>query len=253
LVLGEGAGYLAPQVRVQRAERRTEIIARPDMRLVVVEAVVVDGDEHPPRLEPRRHHFGNEGVPGWETRQVLRDVLPALPSVARDAPVAIVLPGIVDARLLRLLSERDDRRPLGYAVVARDRDIAALQPHRDDGVAVRTAGQVRADRRPRIAAIGGLEHFVRRGQERTWIVWRQHERSIPVEAVRFTLRRRGAHVRGGRTNRLRLARNLVASDHVPILRLGVDDARIAKVGKRDETVTTFDLEPVVVHDAAGLA
>ena len=70
-----------------------------------------------------------------------------------------------------------------------------------------------------------------------------------MEAIRFAGRGIDHVLRRG-TNRLRLARHLVATHHVAVLRLGVDDARVTQIGDRHEAVAAKNLEPVVVEDAA---
>ena len=70
-----------------------------------------------------------------------------------------------------------------------------------------------------------------------------------MKAVRFAGRGIDHVLRRG-ANRLRLARHLVATHHVAVLRLGVDDARVTQVGDRHEPVAAKNLEPVIVEDAA---
>ena len=61
------------------------------------------------------------------------------------------------------------------------------------------------------------------------------------------------HVCSGRPNALRLARHDVTANHVPALRLRVDNPRISEVRHRDEAVAPTHLVPVVVGDPDVLA
>ena len=56
----------------------------------------------------------------------------------------------------------------------------------------------------------------------------------------------------GRPNALRLAGDFVLARHVAVLRLAVDDARVATIRDGDEAVAALHLEPVVVADAAAV-
>ena len=70
-----------------------------------------------------------------------------------------------------------------------------------------------------------------------------------METIRFT--GRGVHhVLRRRANRLGLASHLVATHHVAVLRLGINDARVTQVGNGDETVAAQNLEPVIIENAA---
>ena len=74
-----------------------------------------------------------------------------------------------------------------------------------------------------------------------------------MESEGLALCRCRRHVRGRRPDGLGLAGHFVPPNHVAVLRLGVDDARIAQVRNRHKSIATLDLEPVVVHDSARLA
>ena len=69
-----------------------------------------------------------------------------------------------------------------------------------------------------------------------------------MEAILFASRR-VRHILQRRPNGLRFARHLVAANHVAILRLGVDDARVFQIGNRHEPIAAKHLEPVVVEDS----
>ena len=82
LILGERSRHLTSQVRVERPKRRAEIAAYPDVRLIVIESMVVDGDVDRACVESRRYHLRNERVTRGESRQMRRDILPAATAVA---------------------------------------------------------------------------------------------------------------------------------------------------------------------------
>ena len=70
-----------------------------------------------------------------------------------------------------------------------------------------------------------------------------------MKAIRFA--GRGVHhvLRRG-ANRLRLTGHLVATHHVAVLRLGINDARVTQIGNGHEAVAAKNLEPVIIEDAA---
>ena len=247
-IFGECARHLTSEPIGHAREGGTGVLAHPGVWPVVVFTMVVDGHIHRGRVEPGRHHARDEPA-RREPGDAARDVRPRSAVVPRHLHVAVVGAGEVHPRLPGRLGEGDDGRPLRNAVVARNVDVGALHSHRGDGVAVRVAREVGTDDRPRVAAVGRLEHAVRRREQRAGIVRREHQRRVPVPAVRLAGIRRWRHVAGVRPDVLRFARDLVLAGDVTVLRLGVHNPRIAQVGNRDESVTALNLEPVVVHDA----
>ena len=188
-------------------------------------------------------------MPGGKPSKILRDIRPGLATVLRHLHGAVIGARVIHASHLGRLGQCHNGRPLRNAIVARDRGLTALETHRHDVVALLVLREIRTDRLPRIAAIVAAEHPIGRRQQNARIVWRQHQWRIPVEAIRLASRSVRHILRGG-PNGLRFTSDLVAPSHVAILRLGVDDARIAKVRNGHESITTLNLEPVVVENAA---
>jgi hypothetical protein len=81
VILRERANVLAHEIVDDRPERLAVIVAHPDVRRVVVEPMVVDGDEHGAVIIQRGHDLAHERA-RREHRDVLRDVLPRLAGVA---------------------------------------------------------------------------------------------------------------------------------------------------------------------------
>ena len=189
---------------------------------------------------------------GRKTGQVLRDIRPRLSAVPGHTHRAVVSAGVVHAGLLGRLRQRDNCRPLRNSIVPGNVDLATLKPHGYDIVALFVRGEIGADRFPRITTIGAAEDAICRREQHTRVGWRQHQWRVPMEAIRFA-RRRIRHVLRGRPNRFRLTRHLVATRHVPVLRLSINDARVAEIGNGNESITTLNLEPVVIEYASAHA
>ena len=247
LIFGDGACDFWTEVVDGRGKRFAEIGADPDVRGVVVEAVVVDGDVHRARIERRGHHAADV-APRGEARKILSDVLPRLATVARHAEHAVVGAGVEHAGLFLAFANRDDRRVADNPVVLADGNVGALEPHRHDGVAIGVGGEVWADDRPRVAAIGALEEAIARHIEHARIAGREHNRGVPHEAIRLVLRRRRAHVERIRADRLGLAGHLVAADDVAVLRFGIHDARVPEILHGFKAIAALNLEELVVVD-----
>ena len=126
LIFGERACRFAGEIVDDRVERRAEVGAHPDVRRVVVEPMVVDGDVHRARVVRRRNHSADPTA-SRKAGKILRDVLPRLAAVARHVQQAVVAARVVHPGLLRRLGERDERWILRDAVVARDANLRAFE------------------------------------------------------------------------------------------------------------------------------
>ena len=120
----------------QRRERRAVVRADPQVGREVIQAVIVDRHVHRRGIKARRDDSAHERVSRREARQVFRDVRPRRAAVLRHADGAVIRTRVKNAGLLRRLGERDDRWPRGDAIVLRDRDLAALETHRHDIIAL---------------------------------------------------------------------------------------------------------------------
>ena len=88
-VLGEGLHDLAAQSGVETTKGRAEVGGHPDVRRVVVVAVIVDGDVRGPGVDAGGHDLRHECVRG-KAGDARRDVAPGATTIARHPHDAVV-------------------------------------------------------------------------------------------------------------------------------------------------------------------
>jgi hypothetical protein len=114
--------------------------------------------------------------------------------------------------------------------------------HHRERVAVDLAGQVAADRRPRVAAVVAPVEPVRREVQPLRVVRAEHQRAVPVPP------RRRLALAGHRLNLHPLAGlAVVPADHA-VLQHPVYGVRVGRIDLAVEPVAALDHEPVLVHD-----
>ena len=98
-----------------------------------------------------------------------------------------------------------------------------------------------------ITMIRGLEHLVRRHEQRVGVVRRENHGRVPVPAQRG--------LAGGRLglDGLTLVRIAIHTQHVAALRLAVDGARVVRIDERHEAVVWPDVNPVEVANTKSTA
>ncbi len=228
---------------------RTEVVAAVDAGIhigaVIVGTMVVEGRIHDVHVVRGRRQARHIRIRRHALEPV-GDVGPGL-AVLRHVHLAVVGAGIEHAGVLRRFDQLHDVAVGLHAVVSGDGDLLAGDAHQPQVVAIGRGREIGADRRPRLAAIGGLEHHVGADINGRRIVRRHQDRRVPVPAQRrFAARRQ-------RADRLALVADLVDARDVAVLRLGVDDARVRRIDLRFEAVAAVDLEPLIVGDAGAAA
>ena len=152
--------------------------------------------------------------------------------------------GPEDALLLRRLGEGEDRAVhLDAGVVAGDRAAGPLL------LVLVVAGQVAADRLPRLAAVAGAEQHVGGVVEHLRVVRREHHRGGPLEAVLHLGRRDAGRVRRPGGDVAGLAGAVVVPGQVAAVLAGVDDVRVVRVGHGEAGLAAADGVPVAQPNA----
>ncbi len=184
-------------------------------------------------------HSGRPGI-------VLGDVLPLAAAVPRDVHEAVVAARPDQTLLQRRLGDHEDRAVgLDAGVVAGDRTAGPLL------LGLVVAGQVRADRRPGLAAVArcGRARW-RRGRRSSGRAARRAIGRGPLEAVAHVLAGpAGGVVRPG-ADVARLPRAVVVARHDAQVLAGVDDVRVGGVGDHPAGLAAAHAVPVGVGDPA---
>ena len=172
-------------------------------------------------------------------RQAAPDVGPRGAPVARHLHLPVVGAHPDPAWVLGRLADRVDRRVhLGGRVVHRDpARLLLLLPRRI------VRGEVRRDPVPRLAVVPRAEQELGADVERAFLIRREMDRRVPVEAQFLSLV----------GLRLDVARLEGAAVHAPdeaALRLGVDEVGIRGIGEHPEAVAAVQVLPAVAGDAA---
>src|SRR5688572_7802649 len=176
-----------------------------------------------------------------------RHVRPAHAAVARDVHETIVTANPDQAFRARRFRDGKDRCPrLDTGVVAGDRSARPL-------LAFLVIGrQVRADHRPRLAAIGGPEQHLRGVIDHVRIVWRARNRRGPLKAIPHVFPAMARWILGPGADVTRLLRAMVvARDDAEIL-AGVHDVGIVRLRDDVAGFTSADVVPVRARDAGGV-
>src|SRR5262245_13618446 len=97
--------------------------------------------------ESRWNDFRDEHALG-RALQLIEDLRPALAAVARHLQGPVVGARVIQSGTLRRFRERDDRWPRLDAIVSREPDLAPLDAHRHDVIAVGAAGEIAAHGHP---------------------------------------------------------------------------------------------------------
>ena len=203
--------------------------------LVVVEGGVDDVGVMLRRLEPRDvRHVGHAGD--------VIDLPPVPAAVFGDLNQAVVGADVDQPLLQRRLGQRDDvavprrRCPFGHGI------DTPHPPHDRQLVAVDVAGEIGADRFPGVAAIVAAEEILRGEVDAVAVVRADDERRVPVQAQRL-------HAAGRlRLDVERLAGALVEAHQAAVLRFGIDDVLVLRVGDGAEAVAALRDVPVGVGD-----
>ena len=87
------------------------------MQLVVVGEVAIERHVHAARLVPRRQHPADVRL--IRDADVLRDVRPRLPAVARELNLPVIAARVDDERAQRRLGDCRQRSVIALSVVAR--------------------------------------------------------------------------------------------------------------------------------------
>ena len=151
------------------------------VRLVVAALPVVERDEDRVDVARRREDVGDVG-PLRHAGKVF-DLPPVLPAVIRDLQQPVVGAGVEQALEQRRLVDRDDVAERRRRGVERDRIARPHLAHDRDVEGVEVAREVRADARPRVAAIVGAIDVVARPVQPPRIVRADDVGRVPVDAI----------------------------------------------------------------------
>ncbi len=142
---------------------RAEVVAAVDagihVNVHVVGAMIVEARVDHVDVVHGRHQARHVGVLR-HAREAGRDVGPGLAAILRHVDLAIVRAGIEHAGGPGRLDELHDVAVGLDTVVLGNLELFGLDVHQRQRFAVGRLGEFAADRRPRVAAVGGLEHLV---------------------------------------------------------------------------------------------
>src|SRR6185437_9285555 len=158
------------------------------------------------------------------------DVGPMRAAIVGDLNVAIVRAGPQGFRIELAFGERDDGAvKLGGGVIGRDGAAAELF------LLFVVGGEIAADLRPGIAAVGGFEDDVCAVIDDVWIEFRHQDRRVPIEAV---FQHVIAGARGGDGVGLNVAflmRAPIEARHIALADV-IDDIGVAGIGDDEGAV-----------------
>src|SRR5262245_29718612 len=100
----------------------------------------------------RGHNFGHVTT-RWEALHLAGHVLPGGTTILGNTDHAIVSARVVETGLPRRFGQRNNGRPGGDAIVARDACRIVAHAHEHDIVAILVGREIGADGRPGIAAV----------------------------------------------------------------------------------------------------
>src|SRR6266567_2582874 len=164
-----------------------------------------------------------------------RHVLPVLPAVARDVDEAVVGPRPDHPGLERRLRDREDR------VVDIDPDVVfGDRPAVVSLLGRIIAGQVGADLFPGLTLVAALEQLLRGVVEDLRIVYRDGERSVPVEPIPKLARRLPRLKLRPRGDVALLPRVMVVAGDQTEVVARIDDLRVLRVGRDPAGLTAPD-------------
>ena len=244
LVLVVLADHVQRGLRRKRAGEGLEavpvVVAHERVGGVVVVPVPVQRDVDPGRRMRRRDQAGHVRLirhPG----QVSGQVVPGLAPVAAPLQVAVVGPHVDDPLFERGDGDGHDLAETRDPVVARQRVLGHRDVHDGQLVAIEALRQV-VGPGPRVAPVGRDEKPVPAVIHGVRVVRRDHDGTVPVEAVAL------AAVLRLRPDQLGLGGPAVQPAQVAVLGFHVDGVRVARDRLRVEPVPAPDPEPVLVAD-----
>ncbi len=232
------------QLAVEALPGASEVAGLPQVGAQVVEAVGVDDDVGGAGVEMGRFD-ADDRAPLRQAVHAAGDVGPGLAAVAGDVHQAVVRARPDETFLDRRLGHREDRAvDLHAGVVAGDR---AAGPGLFRLVVAR---QVRADRRPGLAAVGTAEEHVGGVIDHLGVVGRDGDRGGPLEAVFQVFAAVPGRVLGVDPDHPRLPGAVVVARNVAAVLAGVDHVGIGRIGDHVAGLAAAHAVPVGVGDAA---
>ncbi len=182
------------------------------------------------------------------SKPVGRHVPPGRPVVTRHMDQAVVAARVDRPPLVRRLDHVRDRAvDLAARTLVRDRRATVAL------LLVIVAREVRADLRPRHAPIARADQHVRGMVDRAVVVWRRHDRRVPVVAVLHlaTLQRRRHHRVD--PDVARSARPVVVLADDPHVAAGVHEARVVGIEGRIGALAPAHGIPILPGDPTASA
>ena len=232
------------EVTGHRRPRATEVGAAHDVWLEVVAAMTVEGGVQRAFAVRGELHAAHERGVGHAGKA--GGLGPRLAVVLRDLNEPVVGADGQQAGAARRLGHGGDVAELGRAFVQTEHITRRHgAPHRQ-AVAINVTREVGADRGPRVAAVGALEQVVRRHVHRASGVLRRYDRRTPVPAMPLAILRI-------RLDALGLSAARVVAHHAAVLRLGVRDVVVERIGHVVEAVAACHAIPVGVGRTEGVA